>query len=754
MSFPKRVQSQVLLLAVLLAPAPLVRAQQSALDQALIQNSLAGNAEKVAELLKQGANPNTQRTPGITVLHWAAKGGHLKVMRLLIDHGADVNARTRDGKFTPLVEAAGSREPAAVKLLLEAGAKPDGFELGQACWLGRTEAVKLLLTAGVNPDAGIVSAAHGGHVEIVRLLLERGANVNIKSKDGDTALQRGALQGGLTTVQLLLGAGADPNVADNVGDTPLHKAVSGDGDLARVKLLVAAGAKLDVPNKEGITPVRLAALAGRSRKPVYDWLLAAAGGKEPLAAARAPTVLAAKTTKELVAALSSENHETRRAAERELVGRGKEVMPDVLQSIESGNGIDRFLGLFAALGPQAEAALPKLEAALADKQQVFGAVITIDRIQPGAFAKLSRQSRERAAENLYEAAIDPEFVELSGFPMQLLSGMEDVATPYILKLLRSDQPEIRRRAASSLRAPGFASQEITAELVKLSQDDAHPAVRSAAATALGRFGEPSQEGRAALLAIIKRPPPLDTPDNELEQMTPRKQWSETADRAARSLARFGPSVIDDLLPLLTPMEAPQRLPAITVLQSIGASAVPRLIELLGHEDPAVAISASVALNRIHSPAVPALAKAVATGNDQVVEHAASALWSIGPGAKSALPALLEVAGSEEKSDVSRMAAARAALKIDPHSRDAGEVLSAVPVLIRILEKGSFKHQGWAAETAGAIGAKARDALPALRQRLELPAENADTGGLVPGYVQQQAKAAIAAIEGARPPAPN
>jgi HEAT repeat protein len=194
------------------------------------------------------------------------------------------------------------------------------------------------------------------------------------------------------------------------------------------------------------------------------------------------------------------------------------------------------------------------------------------------------------------------------------------------------------------------------------------------------------------------------------------------------LARFGLEIIDDLIPLLSPMNAQQRFPIITALASLGPPAVPRLIELLGHEDRAVAISASVALNKIGPPAVLALAEAVRTGNAQVANHASNALWWIGPGAKAALPVLLEVADSKSRSDVTRVAAARAALKIDAKNNGSPAIASTLPALIRILEKGSFRHQAWAAETARGIGPGAREALPALRKCLELPPRVADAEG--------------------------
>ena len=737
----------LLLFVFLLNPAPSVEGQQARLDRSLFDASWRGNAKEVAGLLEQGANPNSAIRRS-TPLHKAASRGHLDVMRLLIDRGADVKAKDGGGRST-LAEAAGALKPQAAKMLLDAGAEPDDFALGQAGWLGQLETVKVLLDAGANPDAGLVRAAQGGHVEILKILLDKGANIKTtaESKEGDTALHTGALQGGFEAVRLLLERGADPNAANDAGKTPLHLAIAGDGELKTIKLLVQAGTKLNVADKEGITPVRLAAIAGSRRKQAYEWLVTAAGGKEPTPQRGEAPRPGAKSTKELMAALSSKKPDDRLAAQRELVTRGKEVVPEVLQSIESGDDIERYFGLLAALGPEAESALPKLESLLGEKDRVFGAAVALDRIKPGSLDALPQQSKAKAAAAVASALGDRELDMIGSYYLSLLNRFGDASVPHMLKLLRSEYVETRRRAASSLRSVGFDSDELAAELIKLAKDDSSSAVRSAAISTLGRFGPPSQELRTVLLSIIKYPPPRGPNETEGKGLTPFQEWSETSSSAARSLARFGPTVIDDLLPLLSPISAPQRGPAITTLVSIGAPAVPRLIKLLGHEDSSVAISASVALNEIGSSAVPALAEAVSTGNEQVIDHASSALWWIGPGAKAALPTLLEVAGSGENSDASRIAALRAALKISgPECRKSKAIPAVIPALIRTLENGNFKQQGWAAEAAGGIGPAARDALPALRKRLELPAPDTDTSGLVRAYVQREAKEAIATIE--------
>jgi TolB-like protein len=93
---------------------------------ALYQDAYYNNTARIAERLKQGADPNEPLCSGCeTSLHAAAKGGALESARLLIEHGADVNIRCRSGNNTPLHEAACTGHVSMVRLLLEKGADPD-----------------------------------------------------------------------------------------------------------------------------------------------------------------------------------------------------------------------------------------------------------------------------------------------------------------------------------------------------------------------------------------------------------------------------------------------------------------------------------------------------------------------------------------------------------------------------------------------------------------------------------------------------
>jgi len=85
----------------------------------------------------------------------------------------------------------------------------------------------------------------GGHLEVVKLLLEHGADPNVKNRDGKTPLHNAASEGHLEVVKLLLERGADPNVKDDDGNTPLHNA-AWRGHLEVVKLLLEHGADPNV----------------------------------------------------------------------------------------------------------------------------------------------------------------------------------------------------------------------------------------------------------------------------------------------------------------------------------------------------------------------------------------------------------------------------------------------------------------------------------------------------------------------------
>ncbi len=119
-----------------------------------------------------------------------------------------------------------------------------------------------LLWAAPPPDTPVADAAMRGDVGAVRSLLEEGAEVNMAQSDGMAALHWAAELGNVELVRLLVEAGADLEASTRLGDlTPLHiGAEAGQG--GTVRALLEAGAKPESRNVNGSTPLHFAALAG------------------------------------------------------------------------------------------------------------------------------------------------------------------------------------------------------------------------------------------------------------------------------------------------------------------------------------------------------------------------------------------------------------------------------------------------------------------------------------------------------------
>jgi len=133
---------------------------------------------------------NTADERGATPLMQASAFGNMETLRLLLDAGADVNARNRVDA-TALLWAAG--DPVRARLLIERGAD-----------------VKIQSKQGRTPL--MVAAACAGNSAIVALMLSKGADPLTKDRIGTTVLSFAARAGDVETVKLLLKAGAEPNV--------------------------------------------------------------------------------------------------------------------------------------------------------------------------------------------------------------------------------------------------------------------------------------------------------------------------------------------------------------------------------------------------------------------------------------------------------------------------------------------------------------------------------------------------------------
>lgn len=180
-------------------------------------------------------------------IHQAARDGNVEVIQLLLkQESGNIDMVDNDG-VTPLCIAAYDGHVGVVKLLLESGANVnlmcnDGNPLFVACQNGHSEVVKLLLEKCADVELeccesnSLFIAAQQGHADVVKELLNGGANVNFARKDGFTSLSIASQVGHLDVVKVLLdGANAHLDLI-----TPLL-AASHWGRAEVVKLLLQHG---------------------------------------------------------------------------------------------------------------------------------------------------------------------------------------------------------------------------------------------------------------------------------------------------------------------------------------------------------------------------------------------------------------------------------------------------------------------------------------------------------------------------------
>jgi ankyrin repeat protein len=173
----------------------------------LLENAAWHNStQSIKTLLDSGVDINDKNPDGKTALYVACEYDHEDVVGLLLERGADPNLPGPD----PPISVA-TRHPNILKLILDAGANPNTpGSLELAAWHDSAPSAQHLIAAGADVNAehdgktALRTACTWGHLEVVNVLLENGADVNAKDESGATALDLAAGAGHDDVVSSLL----------------------------------------------------------------------------------------------------------------------------------------------------------------------------------------------------------------------------------------------------------------------------------------------------------------------------------------------------------------------------------------------------------------------------------------------------------------------------------------------------------------------------------------------------------------------
>lgn len=253
-----------------------LNAAQAALDAGANVNALVENILNIAN---------------ISPLWYAVNHDATDIVKLLLDHGANVNFTAPLDHSTPLTVAAERGDTEICGLLLEKGATVEVFDglmeyspLMWAAEVGHDDEVALLLAHGAVVDAqnkhGVTALQVAANAASAQLLLDHGAYVNAQDDQGVTALDHTATSNDTARLKLLLLRKAEVNHADKDGWTALFYA-TGTSTAENAQTLLAHGAKLNAIDGKGKTAFYYA--QARANDPVIKVLVQAGanGGKMP-----------------------------------------------------------------------------------------------------------------------------------------------------------------------------------------------------------------------------------------------------------------------------------------------------------------------------------------------------------------------------------------------------------------------------------------------------------------------------------------
>ena len=248
--------------AVLETPQPKGLRQKNE-EEALILSARYGHKDLMMSLIKKGVDVNAENTDNETALFEAIRSKNQEIIDILIKHGARVNA-TNVMEDTPLTTAV-RLHPEIVDTLLDLGANinernSDGITpVLEAVRGNDINLVKRMVDRGANilvQDEAGSNALHyvaEDNLEMAQFLLGKGVNINAQGDFGETPLMRALISKQPKLARLLVEKDADVSLVDNRLRTPLH--VASADDVTMMRLLIEHGADVNARDNKGNTPL-------------------------------------------------------------------------------------------------------------------------------------------------------------------------------------------------------------------------------------------------------------------------------------------------------------------------------------------------------------------------------------------------------------------------------------------------------------------------------------------------------------------
>jgi HEAT repeat protein len=383
---------------------------------------------------------------------------------------------------------------------------------------------------------------------------------------------------------------------------------------------------------------------------------------------------------------------------------GKEAVPGLVGALKHDEARVRSEAAedLGQLGAEAKPALAALRKAL-DDEDAFVRIFAAE-----ALGHIDPENKETLPALLQAAGSKQPGVRAAAIAALVAIGPPArSAVPQLVGLLRTDGDAYTRavsafalgRLAPETDDPACPRREVVGALGKAVRQDKEESIRRWAAAALLKFGPDARPALADLRAALK--------DKSIE----------VAAEATNVLARLGPDGSAALAAALGEKDCPVRGFIADRLSDLGPHSkdlVPALLKALDVDDAEVRSSVAKALLRIDSDTgarlgVPVLARLAADKDYEYRKYVIEDLGEIGPAARAAVPALIDILKAKEKY---RRVAAGALGAIGPDAR------SAVPALIEALDSDKAGVVSAAVEALGRIGPDAKAALPALRERLK------------------------------------